>query len=260
VLLGGTGSGKSALLQASVGILRRSSGSMKVLGLDPNDRSAACRIRSQCGFVPQDKSLYGNFTVREMCHFSRSMYPGWKQHLEQRLLDRFDLDPHRLVRDLSPNRRALLSMALALIHQPEILLLDEPFDDLDPAAARNLLQALIEASGEGASVVLATNNPERVEDVADRAIFFQNGQVAISTTVEEIHCHWRRITAHFGEEAVLPSLPVPGIESVRGEGKMAEWVVSRNAMEVVSILQSLGAVSVRVDPLSMNSLFSRLPK
>jgi len=259
VLLGGTGSGKSAILHATVGIIRRSGGSMSVFGMDPDDRKAACKIRSRCGFVPQNKTLYGNYSVQEMCRFSSRMFSGWQKHLESRLLDRFELRPHQMVRDLSPSRRALLSTALALIHAPELLLLDEPFDDLDPGAAQILLQALVEASGDGATLVIATNSPERIEGVADRAMYFQDGELVISTLVDDIRRNWRCITAHFTDVAMLPSLPVSGIEYTRNEGKMVEWVVSKNTPEIVAVIESLGAVSVQVEALTMYSLFSRFP-
>jgi ABC-2 type transport system ATP-binding protein len=233
---------------------------MTVMGMDPSDKRAACKIRAKCGFVPQNKTLYGNFSVQEMCNFASSMFPNWQKHLEARLLDRFELPPERMVRDLSPNRRALLSTAIALIHRPDLLLLDEPFDDLDPGASQNLLQALVEASGDGATLVVATSSPERVEGVADQAMYFQDGQLVISTLVDDIRRSWRRITAHFADHAMLPSLPVSGIEYSRAEGKMVEWVVSKNAAEIVAVVQSLGAVSVQVDALTMYSLFSRFPK
>lgn len=233
---------------------------MSVFDMDPNDSKAACKIRSRCGFVPQNKTLYENFSVQEMCRFSSRMFPGWRKHLESRLLDRFELRPDRMIRDLSPGRRALLSTALALIHTPELLLLDEPFDDLDPGAAQNLLQALVEASGDGATLVIATNSPERVEGVADQAMYFQDGELVISTLVDDIKRNWRRITAHFTDHAMLPSLPVSGIEYVRNDGKMVEWVVSKNANEIVAVIQSLGAVSVQVEGLTMYSLFSGFPK
>ena len=260
VLLGPTGSGKSAILQAAIGILRRNSGTISVLGRDPQNRKAACEIRQMCGFVPQNKSLYGNFSVSEMARFSRTLYPSWQNHLEARLFDRFELAPHHIVRDLSATRRALLSMALALCHKPQLLLLDEPFDDLDPAAAQMVLEALVEASGDGTTVVIATNNPERIENIADQAMFFQEGMLALATTVEDIRRNWRRITAHFADNAMLPSLPVSGIEYTRSDGKMVEWVVSKNAAEIIAVIQSLGALSVQVDHLTMYSLFSRFPK
>jgi ABC-2 type transport system ATP-binding protein len=260
VLLGASGSGRSALLHATLGILSRSGGTLSVFDLDPGDGRAAREIRSRCGFVPQNKSLYGNFTVQEMCRFSSRMFPDWQKHLESRLLDRFELRPHSLIRELSPSRRTLLSSTLALSHSPELLLFDEPFDDLDPGAAQNLLQAIVEASGDGATIVIATNNPERVEGVADQVMYFQDGALVISTLVDDIKRNWRRITAHFAENAMLPSLPVSGVEYIRNEGKMIEWVVSKNASEIVTVIQSLGAVSVQVDTLTMFSLFSRFPK
>lgn len=233
---------------------------MSVMNLDPNDRSAACKIRAKCGYVPQNKTLYGNFSVQAMCNFASNMFPDWQKHLESRLLDRFELPPNRMVRDLSPSRRALLSTAIALIHRPELLLLDEPFDDLDPGASQSLLQALVEASGDGATIVVATNSPERVEGVADQAMYFQDGQLVISTLIDDIKRNWRRITAHFTDQPMLPSLPVSGIEYSRVEGKMMEWVVSKNASEIAAVIQSLGAVSVQIEGVTMYSLFSRFPK
>jgi ABC-2 type transport system ATP-binding protein len=174
VLLGRTGSGKSAFLNSAAGNLPRHGGSLLVLGRDPLNRREACQIRKSCGIVPQNKALYGNYTVAEMCRLSKAFYPKWQPHLETRLLDRFELAPRHRVSELSTTQRALLCATLALSHLPPLLLLDEPFDELDPHAAQSLLQALIEAAGEAsATVVIATNNPERIEAVADHALFFR---------------------------------------------------------------------------------------
>jgi ABC-2 type transport system ATP-binding protein len=229
-----------------------------VLGRDPLNRREACQIRKSCGIVPQNKALYGNYTVAEMCRLCKAFYPNWQTHLETRLLDRFELVPRHRVSQLSHTQRALLSATLALAHLPPLLLLDEPFDELDPHAAQSLLQALIEAAGEAsATVVIATNNPERVEAVADHALFFSSGKVVLSSSTDEIARSWRLITAHFPAETVLSSLPVSSVEYMRGDGSRAEWVVSDHAAESASIVQSLGALSVRVESLTLYTLFSR---
>ncbi len=232
---------------------------MRVLGLDPFHRRPARAIRAMCGYVPQNKNVYENFTVAEMCRFAKALYPTWQDHLEARLLDYFELPPHLKVRVLSPTNRAMLSTALALCHAPDLLLLDEPFDDVDPGAARTALQALVESVSEGHStLIIATNNPERVEAIADRALFFQAGRMVLTASVDDITSQWRLVTAHFTEDTpVLPSLPVSGVEYVRAEGRTAEWVMSNNSNESVAIIQKLGAISVQVHPLSLTTLFSR---
>lgn len=229
-----------------------------MLGRDPLNKKEACRIRKSCGIVPQNKALYGNYTVAEMCQLSKAFYPNWQPHIETRLLDRFELVPRHRISDLSHTQRALLSSALALCHLPPLLLLDEPFDELDPHASQSLLQALIEAAGEANStVVIATNNPERIESVADQALFFRDGKVILSTSTDEIARNWRLITAHFSSETVVSSLPVSSVEYMRGDGTRAEWVVSDHAAESAAIIQSLGAISVRVESLNLYTLFSR---
>jgi ABC-2 type transport system ATP-binding protein len=260
VLIGRTGSGKSAFLETAIGLRPSKSGSIETLGLDPGDPAAACRIRQQCGVVAQNKTLYGNFTVGEMCRFTRAFYPRWRDHLESRLLDRFNLRPHYKVRDLSPASRTLLAAILAIAHEPRILILDEPFDDLDPASNRDLLQALVEAASEpGVTLIVATNTPERMQTVADYAVFFRSGKVAASVAVEEVVRDWKLITARFPRPVVLSSLPVRGIEQSRIDGQTAEWVLSQEGHvgDLAALLRDLGALSVEIDSVSLTTLLSR---
>ncbi|BDC47709.1 ABC transporter [Bryobacterales bacterium F-183] len=260
VLIGRTGSGKSAFLETALGLRPRQSGELETLGLDPQDPLEATRIRQQCGVVPQNKTLYGNFSVGEMCRFTRAFYPEWRDYLESRLLDRFNLRPHYKVRDLSPASRTLLSATLAMAHQPRILILDEPFDDLDPGSNHDLLQALVEAAAEeGVSLIIATNNPERMQTVADHAIFFRNGRVAASVSVENVMRDWRLVTARFARPTMLSSLPIDGIEHSRVENQLAEWVVSQtsDAKELEAVLPELGALSVQIESMSLTTLLSR---
>ncbi|MBS1835121.1 MAG: ABC transporter ATP-binding protein [Acidobacteria bacterium] len=260
VLIGRTGSGKSAFLETALGLRPRQSGEIETLGLDPQDPKSAIRIRQQCGVVPQDKTLYGNFSVEEMCRFTRAFYPRWQDHLESRLLDRFNLRPHSKVRDLSPARRTLLTATLAMAHAPRILILDKPFDDLDPGSNHDLLQALVEAaSEEGVALIVATNSPERMHTVADYAIFFRNGEAVASVSIESVTREWRLVTARFVRPTVLSSLPINGIEHSRVESQLAEWVVSQSsgARELATMLSALGAVSVQTEPMSLTTLVSR---
>ncbi len=259
MLLGRTGSGKSAFLRSTIGLMRDHSGTLQVLGFNPFIRRQACSIRAVSGFVPQNKSAYSNFTVHEMCRFSRTMFPSWQPHIEARLLDRFELPAGQKVRALSPTRRAMLSVTLALSHQPKLLLLDEPFDDVDPGAAHEILQALVEAVGEGATVLLATNYPERVETVADRAIFFQDGSIRLQVSAEVVASDWKAVRAHFATAGEIPAeLPLAGIEHHEAEGTGAEWLMSSNAREAAAILHKLGARSVQVHSLSLTSLCAKL--
>lgn len=260
VLIGRTGSGKSAFLETALGLRPRQSGELETLGLDPQHPQSGMSIRQQCGVVPQNKTLYGNFSVGEMCRFTRAFYPNWKDHLESRLLDRFNLRSHYKVGDLSPASRTLLAVTLAMAHEPRILMLDEPFDDLDPGSNHDLLQALVEAASEdGVTLIIATNNPERMHSVADYAVFFRNGRVAASVSVETVMRDWRLVTARFARPTVLSSLPINGIEHSRVEGQLAEWVVSQasDAKELVALLGALGAVSVQTESMSLTTLLSR---
>jgi ABC-2 type transport system ATP-binding protein len=184
-LVGPNGAGKTTLLQLAVGLRRASSGTIRVLGIDPAEDTVA--LLSRVGYVGQDRPLYLDLTVGETLELGRRLNARWDRAFASSRLARFGIPINRPVRALSTGQRAQVSLTLALGKRPELLLLDEPVANLDPVARLDLMEELMGAVAEdGPAVVLSSNVLSDVERVCEHVVILVNGQVRVAGDVDEL--------------------------------------------------------------------------
>jgi ABC-2 type transport system ATP-binding protein len=184
-LVGPNGAGKTTLLQIAVGLRRASSGTIRVLDMDPADDTVA--LLTRVGYVGQDRPLYLDLTATETLELGRRLSARWDQDFARSRLARFEIPLDRPVRSLSTGQRAQVALTLALGKRPDLLLLDEPVANLDPVARLDLLEELMGAVAEdGPAVVLSSNVLSDVERVCEHVVILANGRVRIAGDIDEL--------------------------------------------------------------------------
>jgi ABC-type multidrug transport system ATPase subunit len=182
LLLGENGAGKSTLLRVLAGLLRPTLGRVEVLG------QKAADARGRIGYMSHAAMLYDELTACENLEYTARLYIG--QQAGQTCLDAdralrmVGLDPAlaRPVGQYSQGMRQRTSLARVLVSQPELLLLDEPFSNMDRASAERMLALLVELRGTGRTIVLTTHQRELAEPMADVVLMMQNGSLQIPVT------------------------------------------------------------------------------
>jgi Cu-processing system ATP-binding protein len=175
-LVGHNGAGKSTLIKLMLGVTTPSSGSVRVLGLDPVSGGPA--LRRRFGFLPENTAFHPSITGREaMAFFAR--LKGEPIAANAALLDRVGLSAaaDRRIGAYSKGMRQRLGLAQALIGVPGILFLDEPTTGLDPASRQNLYEILRELRGRGATVLLSSHALSELQDNADRVLVLDRGNL-----------------------------------------------------------------------------------
>ena len=190
-LLGPNGAGKTTTFRMLCGLLPATSGTLKVAGVDLHTARASARQR--IGYVAQKFSLYGQLTVTENLEFFASAYGLRGRQRRQRLewaIDQFELS--RLARlpsgQLPGGYKQRLAMAAALMHEPEILFLDEPTSGADPLARRDFWRRITALSGQGVTVIVTTHFMEEAE-YCDRAVIQDAGRILAQGTPAELRAH-----------------------------------------------------------------------
>jgi len=258
--LGNNGAGKSTTIKMLLGMTHPSSGSGTVLGKRIDDARESREMRRHVAYVAEDKQLYAYLTVEEMVRFTRSFYEDWRTDTEQRLLRQYRLPLDRKVRLLSKGMRTKLALLLALARQPELLILDEPSDALDPASIEELLQALVTAAGEGTTVFFSSHQIGEVERIADRVCIVNQGRVVGDLELDQLRENYRRIVASFPREVPSDLFPDLAVEQVQILGRQAVAVMKDDSNEVVARAWSAGAVSVDVEPVSLREIFLEMTR
>jgi Cu-processing system ATP-binding protein len=190
-LLGHNGAGKTTLLKLMLGLIRPSSGRVRVLGVDPAGGDGA-RGRRETGFLPEHVAFDAAMSGLELLRFyARLKRSAGTQCLE--LLERVGLAEaaRRRVRTYSKGMRQRLGLAQALLGAPRLLLLDEPTGGLDPASRQRFYEILRDLSARGSTVILSSHLLTELEQRTDRLVILDRGRVVASGTLDELRARAR---------------------------------------------------------------------
>lgn len=177
-LLGPNGAGKTTTLEILEGLKKPDSGEIQILGLNP--KTDISSIRSQVGIVLQNAGFFPEVSLRELLELFADIYES-PTELEE-LVERFALGEiqHKKYNQLSSGQRQRFVLALALLHQPKVLFLDEPTVGLDPAVRQKFWEIILRLRSEGLTIMLTTHYMEEAEIVCDRVGIIDRGRILVS--------------------------------------------------------------------------------
>jgi ABC-2 type transport system ATP-binding protein len=202
-VFGPNGAGKTTLIKILAGQFAADSGVVRLfhLGYDESEME----IKDRLGYCPQEPPYYPDYTLVEIARFVSPYYRRWDGNLLYGLLDRFCISPHKTFRLLSPGQRTLFSLALALCHQPDLLLLDEPAAGLDDANRRFLLDTLRAFAGAGDKAILISSHvSDGLDEVAEQVLFIGRGATLLAADKEDLLARWKWV--HFRDGALTAAL------------------------------------------------------
>jgi len=188
-ILGANGSGKTTLLRMLSGLLRPTSGSVHIEGMDVMD--ASMQARRKVGFLTGNTRLYEKLTPRDILQIFGELHNLGKSALSERILHLADeMQLHDFLDkrcgQLSSGMRQRVSVARALIADPSLYVLDEPTATLDPMASNDIVELVRKAKARGRAVVFSTHRMEEVEYLCDRVLFLRKGRMATQGTLDEL--------------------------------------------------------------------------
>ena len=193
--LGPNGAGKTTTMRMVAGILRPTSGSIRVAGLDLATDAVAAKAR--LGFIPDRPFIYEKLTGIEFMRFVAGLYAQEGPVIERRsaeLLEAFDLAEWRdeLVESYSHGMRQKLIISSAFVHRPDVIVVDEPMVGLDPKAARTLKDLFREYTRRGHTIMMSTHTLEVAEGMCDRIAIIQRGKIRAAGTMAELRANAER--------------------------------------------------------------------
>lgn len=182
-LLGPNGAGKTTLLRVLAGLLSPSAGQAAILGRTPKKHHDIYR---QVGFVPEDEAVYNHMSARRFVHWSAALSKvGDPESAAQRVLETVQLteDAERPLSGFSKGMRQRAKVAAALVHDPQVLILDEPLNGTDPVQRARLIDLFVQLGREGKTIIVSSHVLAEVERMATRVVAMVNGRLAAAGSV-----------------------------------------------------------------------------
>lgn len=191
-LLGENGAGKTTAIRILLGLADADEGRAEVLGLP--SASAGPEIRRRVGYVPEESDLYDWMRVDEIGWFAAGFHPEGYWERYQTLIDEFHVPRDRKISHLSKGMRAKVRLAIALGHDPELLVLDEPTSGLDAIVRREFLQSMVDRAATGRTVLLSSHQIHEVERVADHVAIIRQGDLLTVEPLDAMKQDTRHLT------------------------------------------------------------------
>ncbi len=210
-LLGPNGAGKTTLIRMIMNILEPDEGQIRVLGEKQSSRALSHRI----GYLPEERGLYKKMKVLDQLTFlgeTRGIGRADSRQRAQAWLDKLGISDwtDKKVEDLSKGMQQKVQFAGALLHEPELVILDEPFSGLDPVNSQTMKDIVVELAGQGRTILFSTHVMEQAERMCDRVVIMARGRKVVDGAVSEVKAEFggRHVALGFshGKERAAPIL------------------------------------------------------
>jgi ABC-2 type transport system ATP-binding protein len=248
--LGPNGSGKTTTLRILMGLAHAVGGSASVLGIAAG---TSHEIFRKVAFVPEVKDLYPFARAEEMIRLTRGFYPNWDHSLEHRLIDEFEIPLRMKCPKLSKGTKAKLYLLLALCRRPELLVLDEPTEGLDPLAIEQTLRLLVEQVAErGTTVFFSSHQLPEVEQVSDYVVMIKRGRCVVEGELDNIKQCYRRVRCVM--ETTNAELP-HSLANWRRDGRFVTGFSADDASTLTQRLAGSGVAVLESEPATLKEIF-----
>ena len=250
-LVGPNGSGKSTIIRHIMGIYRPDFGDILVDGAPVYENPA---VKAKMAYIPDEIFYFAQAGLRDMRDFYQGIYPGFDLSRYEKLREVFPLDEKMPIRRMSKGMQKQAAFWLALCVRPDILVLDEPVDGLDPVMRRQVWSLLMaDAAERGITVLVSSHNLRELEDVCDHVGILDHGRLLLERSLSELQENIVKVQMALKEERPLPQ----GLDLVHEavSGRLHTLILRGNTREILARLQELEPLYMDALPLSLEEVF-----
>ena len=194
-LVGPNGAGKTTLIKTLLGIYKQNQGEIEI----DNVKDVNCEdLKQRIIYISDDLYYYPSYTIKDMAKFYKSIYKNWDSETYEKLKSIFNIDEKRKVKKLSKGMQKQVAFWLGLCTKPDIMILDEPVDGLDPVMRRSTMKLVLsEVEARDMTVLISSHNLRELEDVCDYVGIMHKGKIVIEKALDDIKGNIQKIQVAF---------------------------------------------------------------
>ena len=246
-LVGPNGAGKSTAIRHITGVYTPDSGSITLNGEEIYENP---ELKGKIGYIPDDVFYFPSASLEDMRKFYRGLYPKFDDQLFDKLYEIFNLPPKSPIRRFSKGMQKQAAFHLAICCRPEVLILDEPVDGLDPVMRRQVMSLILSDVAEhGTTVLISSHNLRELEDVCDHVGIMDHGKMLLERSLADMQGNTVKLQLVGEVPADLEVL------QQSHSGRLSTYVVRGTAQEVIDKVTLLNPAYFDVLPLSLEEIF-----
>lgn len=252
--LGPNGAGKTTTIRCMLDVIRPTSGSIRVLGLDAQHDTMA--LHQLIGYLPGDVRLPGDMTGRQVINYF-SRLQGREPILLDKLVQRFDVELKRPLRSYSKGMRQKIGVVLAFMCDPQVLILDEPTSGLDPLLQRAFNELLLEEQARGKTILMSSHIMSDVERICQRVAVIRRGELVTLEKVETLRQKaGQRVTVEFGDQVRTEDLArIPGVSDVNNVHGAYHFNMSGTMDPLIKALSQHEVIRLQAEEAPLEEVF-----
>jgi ABC-2 type transport system ATP-binding protein len=255
-LIGPNGAGKTTTIKLVMNLIKSDGGQVKVFGLDNIQDEK--QIKNKIGYVGEEQYFYDHKSAAWAGEFVSHFYDKWDEEKYQSLLEQFDIPPKKKIRKFSKGMKVKLSLAIALSHNPELIMLDEPTSGLDPIIRRDVIDFLKTFTDENEkTVILSSHITDDISRIADYITYMIDGRIVMSESKDELLSEWKKV--HFTLDSLDQSV-VDKLENVESH-MFGSSGLTKNYSEIQEALApGLTKGDIKVESVGLDDILIVLVK
>lgn len=255
-LIGPNGAGKTTTIKLIMNLIESDGGQVKIFGL--NNIQNEKKIKNKIGYVGEEQYFYDHKNAAWTGEFVSHFYDKWDGEKYQNLLEKFDIPPKKRIRKFSKGMKVKLSLAIALSHNPELIMLDEPTSGLDPIIRREVIDFLKAFTEENdKTVILSSHITDDISRIADYITYMINGRIVTVESKDALLSNWKKI--HFTPESLDKSV-VDKLENVESHMFGSSGLTKDYPAIQEDLARAIASGEVKVESVGLDDILIALVK
>lgn len=251
-LVGTNGSGKTTIIKHITGVLKADTGEIKIDGENVYDNEG---IKERVGYIPDDLYFFSSYNLREMAAFYKKLYPKWNGERFEAMIKQFNLDRRRKISRFSKGMQKQAAFSLVMSTMPEVLILDEPIDGLDPIVRKLVWKYIVDDVAEREMTVLvSSHNLKELEGICDSIGILSHGHMVLERDLDDLKSDVHKVQLAFSEPTEEP-LKKLNILHRETRGTVELLIVRNKREDIEEEVNKYNPLIFDVLPLSLEEIF-----